>query len=75
MVEVFWMKSMKTKYIGEGGVMIRLVVNCVVNLGPPLQCLDLNILWWWILPDGGNQISLWIFFWRFLWRWIIEWRN
>ena len=24
---------------------IRLVVNCVENLGLPLQCLDLKIMW------------------------------
>ena len=33
------------KYIGEIGVIIRLVVNCVVNLGLPLYCIDLNMLW------------------------------
>ena len=38
--------------------MMRLVVNCVVNLGPPLQCIDLRITWWWVLPDEGDQLSL-----------------
>ena len=54
-------------------MMIRLVVNCVTNLGLPLQCLDLNMLWWWVLPDGGKQISLWGNCWRFLSRGSREW--
>ena len=32
MVEVFRMAAMKEEYMGEGFMMIRLVVNCVVNL-------------------------------------------
>ena len=34
--------------------MIRLVVDCVVNLGLALQRLDLNILWRWVLLDGAS---------------------
>ena len=30
-------------------MMIRLVVNCVVKLGLPLQCIDQKILWWWVM--------------------------
>ena len=47
--------------------MIRLVVNYVVKLGPPLQCIDLNMLWWWVLPDGGQQLSLWRHCCSFMW--------
>ena len=39
-------------------MVIRLVVNCVVNLGLSLQCFDLKILWWWVLPDDGKHLSL-----------------
>ena len=37
--------------------MIRLVVNCVVKLGLPLKCLDLKMLWRWVLSDGGGDLS------------------
>ena len=35
-------------------MMIGMVVNFVVNLGLPMQCIDLNILWWWVLLDWCN---------------------
>ena len=54
-----------------GGMIIRLVVNCVVNLDLPLEFLNLNILLWWVLPDRGKQLSLWRPCWRFLWSGII----
>ena len=38
--------------------MIRSVINCVMNLVLPLQCLDLNIMCMYVLPDGGNQIFM-----------------
>ena len=55
-------------------MMIRLMVNCAANLGLKIQCLDLKMLWWWVLPNGGKQLSLWIPCWRFTWHGHIEWR-
>ena len=69
MVEVFRIKSMKVKYRVEGGMMIRLVLKCGVRLGLPLQCLYLKMIWWWVLPDEGNQLSLCRLCWKFLWCW------
>ena len=40
-------------------MMIRFVVNCMVNLGLLLWCLDINMMCWWVLTDRGKQISLW----------------
>ena len=59
---------MKEEYIVEGGMVIISVVNCVVNLGLPLQFLDLNIMWGWVLMNGVKKLSLWRPCWRFLWR-------
>ena len=55
-------------------MILRLVVNCVVNLVLTLQCLDPNTLCWWVLPNGGKQLSLWRPCWRFLWRGSREYR-
>ena len=66
MVEVFWIKSTKTEY--RGGITIRLVVKRVDNLVLTLWCIDLKMMWWWVLSDGGKHLSLWKLCWRFLWR-------
>ena len=54
--------------------MIRLVGNCEANLVLPLQCIDLKILWWWVLPNRYKQLSVWRHCWIFLWHWSREWR-
>ena len=55
-------------------MMIMLIANFVVNVGLPLQRLDLNMMWCWVLSYGGKQLSIWRPCWRFTWRGSREWR-
>ena len=49
-------------------MMIKVVFKYVVNLGLLMNCLGINIMWWWVLTDGVNHLSLWIPCWMFMWR-------